>query len=214
MITLSSRQREELVQISTEVRLPARTIIYREDAAAEWIYAVAVGTVKSYRDLPSGRRALAIFLFVNDLFGLAENGRYVNTTEAVVPVTLCRFSLSELMGLLQQDAALQFRFLEKVTHELRESQRRAILINRRDATGRLAMFVALMAARTRQAGQPEGDVPLPMSRSDIADFIGLSLESVSRASADLERRGLVKFESRHRARILDRAEFDKLVAAV
>jgi len=57
-------------------------------------------------------------------------------------------------------------------------------------------------------------VPLPMSRSDIANFLGLSLESVSRASAELERRGIVKFESRHVARILNPARLAKLSAAV
>ena len=72
-IVLTPRQREELAQIGTRVRLPARKMIYREDSAAQWVFAVVEGAVKSYRELPSGKRALR-FLFSHDLFGLAEKG--------------------------------------------------------------------------------------------------------------------------------------------
>ena len=212
-IVLTTRQREELTQISTRLRLPARKVIYREDSPAEWVFSVVEGAVKSYRELPSGKRALSAFLFARDLFGLADKGRYVNTAQAIVPVTLYRFSLSQLTLLLKQDADLQFQFLAKVTYELVEAQRRAILITRRDASGRLAMFLALMAART-DGWRRDREIPLPMSRSDIADFLGLSLESVSRAAADLERQGVVKFENRHLARILDPRRLAKIVAAV
>ena len=212
-IVLTTRQREQLTQISTRIRLPARKVIYREDSAAEWVFSVVEGAVKSYRELPSGKRALCAFLFTRDLFGLAEQGRYVNTAQAILPVTLYRFPLSQLTLLLKHDADLQFQFLAKVTHELCEAQRRAILIGRRDAAGRLAMFLTLMAARTNRWRQ-DREIPLPMSRSDIADFLGLSLESVSRAAADLERQGLVKFENRHLARVLDAARLAKLAAAV
>jgi CRP-like cAMP-binding protein len=127
---------------------------------------------------------------------------------------LYRLPLGELAALLRRDADLQFGFLVKVTHELRESQRRDVMLNRRDAAGRLAMFVAWM--HSRQAASATGgghDVSLPMTRSDIAAFLGLSLESVSRGAADLARRGLVTFEGRHRAHIVDTAGLAKLFAA-
>jgi len=214
LITLTPHERQQLMQISTRVRLPARKVIYREGADSEWVFAIDEGAVKTYRELPSGKRALSAFLFTNDLFGLAEQGRYVNTAQAVAPVTLYRLSLSQLTVLLKHDAELQFKFLAKVTHELRESQRRTILVNRRDAAGRLAMFIALMAARTCHSARRHPEVSLPMSRSDIAGFLGLTLESVSRAATELQRRGLVKFETRHLVRILDAPRLAKLVAAV
>jgi CRP-like cAMP-binding protein len=210
---LSNSQREQLLQIAVRIRLPARMMVYREDAPAEWVFAINEGCVKCYRELPSGKRALCAFLFGQDLFGLAENGRYMNTVQAITNVTLYRLSLVELTRLMKHDGDLQFQFLSKVTHELREAHRRAILINRRDAVGRFATFIAMMGSRgsTPASGQ---DVPLPMARSDIADYLGLSLESVSRSAAELERTGLVKFESRHLARVLDGAKLARLVAAV
>jgi CRP/FNR family transcriptional regulator, anaerobic regulatory protein len=213
-LLLTARQRADLAQIATRVRVPARTMIYGEGSTAEWVFAVAEGTVKSYRDLPSGKRIVAAFLFANDLFGLAENGLYLNSAQAITRATLFRLPVGELAILLKHDGEMQFQFLSKVTHELRESQRRAILINRRDAAGRLAMFVALMRTHADRTAKSDGQVPLPMTRSDIAGFLGLSLESVTRAATDLERRGLVKFEGRHSVRIVDAARLTKLVRAV
>ena len=217
-IVLTPRQREQLIQIGTRLRLPARKVIYRVDAPADFVFVVMEGIVKSYRELRSGKRTLCAFLFARDLFGLAERGHYVNSTQTVTPVVLYRLSVSQLTLLLKHDAELQFQFLAKVTHELRQSQRRAVLITRRDAAGRLAMFIQLMAKRERQSSRqrdvPPREVALPMSRSDIADYLGLSLESVSRASKELRRRGLVKFDNLHLVRIVDPAGLAELAAAV
>lgn len=213
-LVLSDRQREALAGIGTRLRLPPRMVIYQEHSPARWVFAVLEGAVKSYRDLRSGRRAVSAFLFPQDLFGLAEAGRFVNTTQALTQVTLYRAPIEPLTDLLIQDGELQFKFLAKVTHELREAQRRAIVISRRDAVGRLAMFLSLMRAHPPRAGVVDREVALPMSRTDIAAFLGLSLESVSRAAAILERRGIVKFENRELARILDPARLARLANAV
>jgi CRP-like cAMP-binding protein len=213
-VLLTDHQREALATIGTRVRLPPRMLIYRQHAAANWVFAVTEGVVKSYRDLPSGKRVISTFLFARDLFGLAANGAYVNSAQTITRVTLYRLPVRELIQLLKRDSEMQFQFLTKVTHELRESQRRAIMVNRRDAAGRLAMFVALMGAHADAAEAASRDVPLPMTRSDIAAFLGLSLESVSRAAAELERRGLVAFADRHHAHIVDPAGLSSLIAAL
>ena len=213
-IALTARQRQQLLQIGVRLRLPARKVIYREGAVADSVFVVMEGTVKTYRDLRSGKRALCAFLFKRDLFGLAERGRYVNFAQAVTPVVLHRLSMTQLTTLLKQDAELQFQFLAKVTHELRESQRRAVLINRRDAAGRLAMFIELMAARLGRSARQGREVTLPMSRTDIANYLGLSLESVSRAATELRRRGLVTFATPHLVRIVDASALADLAAAV
>jgi CRP/FNR family transcriptional regulator len=211
---LTDRQREELARIGTRLRLPARTVVYREGATADAVFAIDDGAVKTYREMPSGRRIVTSFLFDRDLFGLAQKGKYVNAAQAITRVTLYRLPLKELTVLLKHDSDMQFQFLVKITHALRESQRRAVLVSRRDAAGRLAMFIALMAEQGGPAVAVSHVVPLPMTRSDIAAFLNLSLESVSRASAELKRKGLVAFDGRHAARILDVAALAKLVSGV
>jgi CRP/FNR family transcriptional regulator, anaerobic regulatory protein len=210
---LTDRQRQDLIRIGMRVRLPARMTVYREDSPAQWIFAITDGAVKCYRDLPSGKRVVGAFLFARDLFGLAENGHYLNCAQTLTVTTMYRLPVGDLAALLKHDADMQFKFLMKVTHELREAHRRSILITRRDAVGRLAMFISQMGARECPSGETRV-VSLPMTRSDIAGFLALSLESVSRAAAELEQRRLVQFENRNRARIVDPEGFGRLVAAV
>lgn len=212
-VLLTDRQRQELAHIGTRIGFGPRSIIYREGSPAHCVFAITHGAVQTYRDLASGKSVVSAFLFARDLFGLAENGRYVNSARAITRVTLYQLPLEPLAHLLKHDGELQFKFLVKVTHELREAQRKAIIVNRRDAAGRLAMFIALMRLRNPPFGAGGDVVSLPMTRSDIGGFLGLSLESVSRAAGVLMRRGLVTFDGRHRAPIVDKAGFAKLLAA-
>ena len=187
-------------------------MVYREQSAATSVFAVADGVVKTYRDLPSGKRTIGAFLFARSVRPGRE--RALHQLRPGGHASRCiGFPLDELTRLLKHDADMQFQFLVKVTHELRESQRRAILMGRRDAAGRLAMFVMMMGKHADQAGKAAGIVPLPMTRSDIAGFLGLSLESISRAAAELERRGFVTFD-RHLGRIVDPAGLARLAEAV
>jgi len=211
---LTDFQRKTLEDIGERVHPRARAVIYDAGDRADAVFVVIGGVLKSYRKLPSGKRAMSTFLFRHDIFGLAERGRYLNCVQAVTPVTLHELPLAELIPLIKRDARLQFKFLMKVTQGLREAQRRAILIGRRDAIGRMAMFLIMMRRQHRLTVGHDWDVPLPMSRADIASFLNLTSESVSRASRGLQQRGIVKFEKRHLARILDPASLEKLAAAV
>jgi len=213
MPLLTSAQRQQLVSVATKLTVKSGHILYREDTLAEFIFVCAEGAVKSYRELPSGTRRVAMFLFGGDIFGLAENGRYVNTAQAISPSTIYRLPVDVLTALLRQDPDLDFQFLCKVTHELREAQRRIIAMGRRDAAGRVAMFLHMI--RRRQSGRLEHNtIPLPMSRSDIAGYLGLSLEAVSRATGALVKDGMLAFDGRHSVRILDADRLDKLAADV
>jgi len=211
---LTDDQREVLARIGKRLKLPARTTVYSERTRADSVFVIVEGVLKSYRELPSGKRAMSALLFRHDIFGLAERGRYLNSVQAITPVTLHQLPLADLIPLIKRDAELQFKFLAKVTQALRESQRRTILVGRRDAVGRLAMFLMMMRGHHQLAVGNDRDIPLPMSRTDIADFLGLSREATSRAAKALQRRGIVTFASRHLARIVDTPSLAKLAAAV
>ena len=210
---LNDSQRTKLAQLATRVTFPARSIAYREDTPLEWIFILGEGVVKAFRELPSGKRRVTAFLFPGDVFGLAENGRYVNTVQTVTNATLYKIATEPLTELLRHDPDLQFQFLCKVTHALRQGQRHAIVLARRDAAGRLAMLLSMLE-ENEVAGSRTGWIQLPMSRTDLAEYLGLSLESVSRATNALTRRGIVTFHGGHAARVIDRAAFDKLVTAL
>ena len=206
---LTPKQRQDLLSLATRLAIPRGRVIYREHSAAAAIYFIREGAVKTYRELPSGTRRVTMFLFADDLFGLQEDGRYVNTAETITATTLYRIPRHELSQLLQQDASLEYQFLIKLTQIIREGQRRVIMMGRRDATGRLAMFLTMMRKQQRQKATRES-IPLPMSRSDVAAFIGHSLEAVSRATTELKTAGVISFQGAHLVRVLDPDRLERL----
>jgi CRP/FNR family transcriptional regulator len=213
---LTEQQRSRLAEIATVISLPHNAVLYGEDSPVDAVFLTARGVLKAYRDLPSGRQLVVAFMFPADVFGLAQAGRYVNSVAAVTPAVLYRIPLDDLKALFHNDAALQFQFLCKVTHELRESQRQVMVLTRRDAIGRLAMFLVTLERDTDRSDRkvPRTLFSLPMSRTDIASYLGVSLEAVSRCCSRLVRDRIVAFPDRHHVRILDRSALDKLASAL
>lgn len=212
---LTERHRKNLVGLATSLNVPRRTIFYREETPAEWVFMISSGVVKSYRDLPNGKRHITAFLFPGDVFGLAENGRFVNTLQAVTRVMVYRIPVDALKDLLLRDPDLQLRFLCKVTHQLREAQRHTISVTRHTAAGKIALFLKMLerdAHWLNESSAPRS-LMVPMTRADIADYLGLSPEAVSRTTSRLVRRGILAFPDRHRVRILNPVELDRLAAA-
>lgn len=206
---LTAAQRRRLEAVATRYKVKPRSIIYRDGEPAEHVFINGGGVVISYKDMANGKRRVAGFRFYADLFGLAENGRYVNTTRAVTEVTVHRIPVEALTSILRQDAELEFQFLCKMVHELRQMQRKSIMVARRDAAGRLVMFLDMLwHPDDRDASR--GVIELPMSRSDIAGFLNLTLESISRATRQLSDAKLLSF-GRRRVRVLDRARFEQMV---
>lgn len=210
---LSEAERRRLASIATVVRFERGQVLYEQEDELSCIYNLAHGVVRTCCTSSDGRRTLTAFLFPEDLVGLAENGRYTATAEAVTPVTAYRLPIPALESLLQQNPELELHFLCKVCHELRQAQRHAVLLARHDALGKVALFLHLLLY---QQGDPERDrlvLDLPMKRADIADYTGLSVEAVSRSFRALERRGVLRLRGSRVVEIVDRHRFDRLLEA-
>ena len=207
---LSQAQQQELSRHASIRDLKARTVVYRAGDVARSVFIIGTGAVKSFRDLPSGRRRIAAFFFRRDLFGLAETGKYVNTVETMTSTQLHEIEVDTLTMLFQRDSALEFQFLCKAVHVLREAQHHNILMGRRDAAGRLVMLLSML--QRQDAAAHRQDISVPMTKSDMANYLGLSLEAVVRASRRLERQGIIQFAGRHSVHVVDRQRFQALAA--
>jgi CRP/FNR family transcriptional regulator len=208
---LSDQQRRHLADIATVRFVPPRTVLFREGDAADSVFIVSRGVMKAYRELRNGKRRVVAFLFPSDVLGLAEGGRYVNNAQALTPAALYSIRMDALKESFRQDFALQFHFLCKVTHELRESQRQTIGVARRDASGKLATFLEMLQRNASQRGDAaSASIWLPMSRADIASYLGLTQETLSRAAARLKRLGIVAFPDRRHVLITDRNQLHAL----
>lgn len=209
---LTPRQRQELESLSTLVTINARGTVYRAGTHATAVYICREGALKSFRELPSGKRRIMAFLFARDLFGLSERGRYVNTVQALTRTVCYRIPVEPLQAVLRKDAELEFQFLCKVIHELRAVQYHTVMVGRRSAAGRVAMFLTMLEKNLVGDAAKRATIPLPMSRSDMAEYLGLSLEAVSRACTQLQKDQLIAFDSARFVRVLDRARLDRLVS--
>jgi CRP-like cAMP-binding protein len=208
---LSKTARSRLAAIGEPLYLRAGSALYREGMPVESLYVIVQGVVKTQTLLPSGKRRVTAFLFAEDLCGLGEEGCYVGTAIAVTAVSLYRLPFGKLDGLLHHDAELDYDLLCKLCHELRRAQRHTIVVGRGDACGKLAMFLSVLSER--QPGEAGATIAIPMSRSDIADFVGLSLEAVSRGFSQLQRDGIIAMSGPRSIRITDRHGFAGLLAA-
>lgn len=209
---LTDEQRARLSVIASIVRFKNGAQIYREGDRADAIFNIVSGVVKSYRVLPDKTERIGAFLFPDDLFGLAEEGRYVNATKAVTAVTVYRIPVAALEGRLRKDAALEFHVICKLCHELREAQRHAFLLGSRNALARVAMFFQLLQQHQAARGESAEDLHLPMTRSDVADYLGMSLEAVSRSVRTLADRGIVSLGNRRSVKVLNRGQLEALAA--
>mgnify|MGYP000874973032 CR=1 FL=1 len=178
------------------------------------IYNVIDGVVKACKIGPGGAKHIVSFLYPGDIIGLSEEGRYVNSASALTPVTAYSLPLSALLRSLPRDGELEFQVIAKLCHELRENQRHALLLAQQPALARLAMFLRLQEHIQSAAGRPAGEIDLPMSRTDIADFVGLSLAAVSRGFRSLLSCGIVSIKNRRDVKIVDRKAFEALAGNV
>jgi CRP-like cAMP-binding protein len=209
---LSERERDLLAQISVTVRFGRGDRIYRAGEPASFLYNISAGVVRMYRTLPDGTRAVLRFLFPDDLLGLAAEGVYVNSAEAVTAMTAYRLPVPALENLLRRDATLEWHLLVKLCHELREAQRHAIILKQQGALARLALFLQMLDRSREARDGGTGEIYLPMSRTDIADYIGFSLAAVSRSFRALAARHLISFRDRRHLLITDRARLASLIA--
>src|ERR1700730_9473023 len=116
---LSDEERARLAVIASIVRFHKGEELYREGQRADAVFNIISGVVKAYKTAPDGSEHIAAFLFPDDLFGLSEEGRYTNSTEAITPVTAYRLPVSALRSRLSKDAGLEFYVICKLCHELR-----------------------------------------------------------------------------------------------
>lgn len=209
---LTAEERALLAAISTVVRFKRGETIYRDGDRADAIFNIITGVVKVLRPLGEGKEHIVAFLFPNDLAGLAEEGRYVNSAEAVTPVTLYRIATAALEVRLHRLANLDFRFLTKVCHDLREDQRHAFLLSKRYTVARLGLFLQMLQHQQTAYIEGSPEVYLPMSRSDIAAYIGVSLEAVSRSLRGLVELGVIVFRDRRHLKIIDHEQLETLIA--
>jgi CRP/FNR family transcriptional regulator len=225
---LSDDDLQLLAAAAERVTLPPGKVFVEEGTQAKHFYNINFGTVRLFKALPDGRRQITGFMGVGHFLGLKVSGpasapgHYVFSAEAIGEVRLCRFTRASLLPKMTQFPALERKLLDVATHELVIAQEQMLLLGRKTAVERVASFLLAWADRMALCLEPPGPagiparkltIDLPMSRMDLADYLGVTMETVSRALSQLKKAGLIELPHTHEVVLLAPGNLAALAAA-
>ena len=205
---------DEVMNESEELSLGTRASIFQEGQPARHVFTLVRGTAKLTRLLPDGREQVLGFRFAGDVIGFTGRETYPFAAELLTPARLCRLERGRFNLLMRRLPALERRFLDLCVRELAATQDQLVTVGRRPAEARLAAFLLQLAAASRLRLEVGTVLDMPMTRSDIADFLGLTLETVSRGFTAFRRRGWVREPSRSHVELLNPKALTELIEGV
>jgi CRP/FNR family nitrogen fixation transcriptional regulator len=181
-----------------EVNYKKGNEIFGEKEPADYVYQVVTGAVRSYKLLSDGRRQIGAFHLANDIFGLEIGSDHRFTAEAIVDTTVRLMKRRSLELVAETDLSVARNLLSMTTSSLRHAEDHMLLLGRKTSLERVAAFLIEMDRRSTAAGI----LALPMCRRDIADYLGLTLETVSRALSRLHDLAILGFVGNNQRQIL------------
>ncbi|PPU70693.1 Crp/Fnr family transcriptional regulator [Xanthomonas melonis] len=194
---------------SSSVHAPGDTLV-RAGEPRHHVYTVTSGALRMVRTLADGRRQITGFVLPGDYVGLTETPQHRHDIEAIVESRVCRTPMTQMRQLRERYPQLERKLLQRASMELAAAQDTGLVLARLQPGERLAHFLLRLAARSTQPGATGDTVALPMSRSDIADHLGLTMETVSRTFTKLRQQQLIALPQLHLVQILDYAALRSL----
>ena len=185
----------------------ANAEVYGENEPADYLYKVASGTVRTYKVLVDGRRQIGAFHLPGDIFGFETGEAHTFSAEAVTECKIIVIKRSAVMTLAARDNDVARQMWELTACELRRVQEHSLVLIK-SAEERVAGFLLEMADRAPSSGAVE----LPMSRQDIADYLGLTIETISRTLKHPEDAAAIEVPKRRRILLRNRSALRRLNA--
>jgi CRP/FNR family transcriptional regulator len=185
----------ELAQISTAIQLDAGQTLFEQGEEAVSVYNVTAGPVRLSKTLAGGRRQIMGFMLPGDFIGLSSRTVHPYSAEAVLPSRLCRFNASTLRQIAERMPHLEHELFTRARDELDAAHDQIMLLGRKSPREKVATFLLDLARRRERWGQRSDRVRLDMTRGDIGDYLGLTLETVSRTLNRMKREGIIALPS-------------------
>jgi len=194
--------------VATEFSYRKDEEIYGEGEPAEYVYQVIRGAVRTYKLLTDGRRQIGAFILAGDVFGLDPGSSHRLTAEAIADTTVRLVKRRSLEVAAGSNVKVAHHLWTMTAGDLRHAEDHMLLLGRKTAVERVATFLLEMDRRLAKTGM----MALPMCRRDIGDYLGLTLETVSRALSQLSDQGILVFSSARQIVLRDRRKLAELVA--
>ena len=180
-------------QVGVISRFPRNKTIFGEGDVAVHSYRIISGAVRLCKQLPNGRRQIVDFFFPGDFFGYEGRGEYAFAAEAITEVIAASYPRARIERLCDDVPEVGDQLLAMLTRDLSATRNHVIMLCRPSAKERVAAFLISLAERAK-VGERKC-IPLPMGRQDIADYLGLAVETVCRALNELKRTKLIAVEN-------------------
>jgi CRP/FNR family transcriptional regulator len=196
-------QLSDLEAITVHRKIAAGHGIFDEGDPAKFLYNISDGTIRLYKLLPNGRRQITGFLFAGDFLGLATNDSYSYGAEAVNDVNLCQLRATDFRALMEKHPELRTRLLEMANDELIAAQEQMLLLGRKTPSEKLASFFLRLSRNNEKWQLAPSPITLSMTREDIADYLGLTIETVSRTFTKLKTEGAITLGEQNKVQLND-----------
>ena len=196
---------QSMQMMGAVMSFPRNSEIFGENEPADYVYRVISGSVRTYKILSDGRRQVGGFYLPGDIFGLEFAEEHTFSAEAISDAKVVVVKRSAITALAGRDLAIGRELFALTGSELRRVQDRVLLLVK-SAQERVASFLLEMAERA-SAGNT---VELPMSRQDIADYLGLTIETVSRTLTGLESAAAIEVPTSRRIVLRNRSALSRL----
>lgn len=172
--------------------------IYREDEQFKSVYAVRLGSVKTYRMTGDGKEQVTGFYMAGEVFGVdgVANGIHENSAVALDTSAICAIPFERLEELSTLIPSLQRHIFKLLGHEIAEDQKLITLLSKNSADERLAALFLGLSQRCSTIGLSSTNIILPMSRGDIANYLGLTVETVSRVLSRLQKQKIIEIDNK------------------
>jgi len=212
--SLADDDMHRLYALATELGFEAGDMLLRQELPADHVFSIRSGHATIFRLTADGKRQILAFLFPGDFVGFTSEDRYHYGVSAISPVEACRFERPALESLIgdfpQMDRKLRFT----LTRAMDASFELLFSLGRKDAIQKVASFLWYVSYRQRKLGQPDNPVHLPMRRADVADFMGLTTETVSRTLKALTQMGAIRLQGAYDVEIADMARLRSIGVVV
>jgi CRP/FNR family transcriptional regulator, anaerobic regulatory protein len=199
-------------RIARHVDLTPNEALFTAGQAATSVHNITAGVARLYKLLPDGRRQVIGFALPGDFLGTLPSDRYNYSADAIEAVSVCRFPADAFTHFIEHRPHFLLRINEFAARELMLAQEQMLLLGRRTAEEKVAAFLVGWRARLALIGDEWQTISLPMSRQDIADNLGLTIETVSRTLTRFERKKMLIIVSGG-VRLLDSGRAEAMAAA-
>jgi CRP/FNR family nitrogen fixation transcriptional regulator len=187
-------ERSPLALLGTISRFNRNTTIFGEGDDAAYSYKLITGCVRLSKIMSDGRRQIAEFALPGDFFGINWLDEHALTAEALTDVSVICYGRRRLERLGDENSEVRAELFSTLRHDLWAAQNHLVILGRQSALERVASFLVQLIERSK--GSDKTMIDLPMSRLDIADYLGLTIETVCRMLATLKRRAIIGIPNR------------------